>query len=256
MPTSDQPVKQRFAAPVHVVVLAAGRGSRLGAHADEIPKWLLEVGGRTLADRHLEGIALAGEAVASVRAVVGHAGDVVEAALDVAVVRNPEWAELNNWWSLLRALRVLPAEGPVAVINSDLLAEPETVAAFLTACAEAEEDALICVDLERELTDESMKVQLRDGDVLDRIGKVGIDDPAGEYPGLLYARGAALQALRDDLERFVDDPSAANEWYEGAVGRSAAAGTAWRVWPMPTSSWVEIDDHGDLDLAQALAGAR
>jgi hypothetical protein len=37
----------------------------------------------------------------------------------VAVVRNPEFAELNNWWSLLRALRELPDTGPVVVLNAD-----------------------------------------------------------------------------------------------------------------------------------------
>src|SRR3954454_10439576 len=51
--------------PVHVVVLAAGRGTRLGTLGDSTPKWLLRVRERTLADRQLEAIALAAEAVAS-----------------------------------------------------------------------------------------------------------------------------------------------------------------------------------------------
>lgn len=241
---------------MHVVVLAAGRGSRLGTHGDEIPKWLLQVGGRTLADRHLEGVAAAGDAVASVRAVVGHAAEVVADTVDVGLVHNPEYATLNNWWSLLRALRELPEDGPVAVINSDLLIDPEHVAAFLRAAAQGDADAALAVDLARELTDESMKVQLRGGAELERIGKVGIDDPAGEYIGMLFARGPALRALRAALEAFVDDPEATNEWYEGAVGRTAADGAAWRVWPMPTSGWVEIDDDGDLDLAHTMTDAR
>jgi len=246
---------------VHVVVLAAGRGSRLGPLGDDTPKWLLSVGGRTLAERHLDGVREAGAAVASVRVVVGHAADLIHAELldreehAVALVRNPEYAQLNNWWSVLRALRELPEDGPVVVINADLLLDPEHVTAFLAAAAMGPADALLAVDLERELTDESMKVTLRDDGALERIGKVGLDAPVGEFIGVLMARGATLRAFRAVLESFVGHPERANEWYEGAVGRTAADGLAWHVWPMTSSEWVEIDDDDDLDVARAL-GAR
>ena len=243
--------------PVHVVVLAAGRGSRLGALGGETPKWLLPVGGRTLADRQLEGIEQAGSAVASVRVVVGHAATAIEDHLashpaQVAVVPNPEFAELNNWWSLLRALRELPDDGPVVVINADLLVSPEHVASFIEDAAAGRVDGLLAVDLEKRLTDESMKVSLRDDETLDRIGKVDIDSPVGEYIGMLMARGPALRRLRARLEEFTGRDECADEWYEGAVGRTAAAGVAWGVWPMPSGDWVEIDDDADLGLAESL----
>jgi choline kinase len=245
--------------PVHVIVLAAGRGSRLGALGDDTPKWLLEVGGRTLADRHLEGIAAAGDAVASVSVVTGHAAEAIDEELRIRadgarLIWNPEFAELNNWWSLLRALRELPEEGPAAVINADLLVDPEDVAAFLVASASGDADGLLAVDLERRLTDESMKVSRSADGTLERIGKVGLDHPAGEYIGMLMARGPVLGAVREALERFVGHDEAANEWYEGAVGRSAAAGFEWQIWPTPSSDWVEIDDDADYDAAHALTG--
>ena len=250
-----------FLAPVHVVVLAAGRGSRLGALGGETPKWLLDVGGRTLADRQLEGIRGAREAVASVSVVVGHAAHSIEDALererdDVRVVANPEFGELNNWWSLLRALRELPDDGPVLAVNGDLLADPMHVTAFVRAAAAADgADGLLAVDLERRLTDESMKVARAADGVLERIGKVGIDAPVGEFIGMFMARGPVLRALREVLESFVGDDEAANAWYEGAVDRTAAAGIRWHVWPMPSTSWVEIDDDADLDSAHALVEA-
>ena len=246
--------------PVHVVVLAAGRGSRLGALGSDTPKWLLRVGDRTLADRHLEGVARADGAVASVRVVTGHAAEAIDRELarrteTVAVVPNPEFAELNNWWSLLRALRELPDDGPVVVVNADLLADPAHVAAFLADARTGEADGLLAVDLEKVLTDESMKVELGPDETLTRIGKVGIEEPVGEYVGMLMARGPALHAVRARLEEFVGRPEAANEWYEGAVGRTAAEGVAWRVWPMPAGGWVEIDDDADFATAEELARA-
>jgi choline kinase len=245
--------------PLHVVILAAGRGSRL-ADGEARPKWLLETAGRTLAERHLEGIAVAAQsgAVASVRVVTGHVAEAIESFAvghdEIELVANPEYAELNNWWSLLRALRELPDEGPVAVLNADLLVDPRHVADFLFDAAAASAEALICVDLERELTDESMKVGRGEGGVLAGIGKVGIDEAVGEYVGMLMARGPALAAMRAHLEGFVGRPECDDEWYEGAVGRSAAEGTEWRIWPMPSGDWVEIDDDDDLARARTLVG--
>lgn len=245
---------------MHVVVLAAGCGSRLGALGDHTPKWLLRVGDRTLADRQLAAIGRAAAAVASVRVVVGHAAEAIERELagraeDVRVVANPEFAELNNWWSLLRALRELPDDGPVVVLNADLLAEPEHVADFLEDAATGDADGLLAVDLVKQLTDESMKVSLSPGETLVKIAKVGIDEPVGEYVGMLMARGDVLRRLRDVLEGFVGRADAANEWYEGAVGQTAAAGSAWRVWPMAAGAWLEIDDDADLQAAASLAAA-
>lgn len=246
--------------PVHVVVLAAGRGSRLGALGEETPKWLLDVGGRTLADRQLEGIAGAGEAVASTSVVVGHAANAIRHELTgrserVRVIENPEFAELNNWWSLLRALRELPEEGPVLVMNADLLADPAQVKSFVRAAATAGADGLLAVDRERDLTDESMKVSLTPDGTLERIGKNEVEPAVGEYIGMLAARGPLLRALREVLESFVGDADAGNEWYEAAVGRTAAEGLPWHVWAMPSTGWVEIDDDDDLDAANALVAA-
>ena len=247
--------------PLHIVVLAAGRGSRLGAVGDATPKWLLPVGGRTIADRHLAGFAEAGDAVASMSVVTGHAAADIEAALAerdeaVRVIHNPEYAEINNWWSVLRALRELPDDGPVVIVNADLLVDPEVVAGFLRAGAGGNADALLAIDFERNLTDESMKVEQDAEGRLTRIGKVGMDAPVGEYIGMLMARGTALHDFRASLESFVGRDECVNEWYEGAVGRTAAEGTAWDLWAVPSGEWVEIDDDADLLAAEAMAGAR
>ena len=246
---------------LHVVILAAGKGSRLGALAADRPKWLLDVGGSPIAAYQLEAIrdvqARAPQAVASVRVVTGHASAVLEDYLasqnGIELVHNPQYAALNNWFSVLLALRSIDDPGArVAVINSDLYAPASWLAAFLDAAASSEDGGLIAVDVERRLTDESMKVSA-DGSLLEAIGKVGVERPVGEYVGMLMAQGAVLSQFRAVLEGFEDDAARADEWYERGVGLTAADGAPWTVWATPGSGWVEIDDDADHAAAERLA---
>ncbi len=195
------------------------------------------------------------------RVVTGHAAEAVERflaqrpGLGAATLFNPDYAGLNNWWSVLLALRSLPRDARLVLLNGDLLVEPGALARFLRDAATTEAEGLLAVDLDRRVTDESMKVELDDRGALEAIGKVGITRPAGEYVGLLMARGSVLARLRAALEAFVGRPEAANEWYEGAIGRTAREGARWEVWPMPDGRWVEIDDDDDLAAAVELVGA-
>lgn len=257
-----------MAASTHVVVLAAGRGSRLGALGEERPKWLLEVGERTIAERQLEAIAQARQrapgAIASIQVVTGHAAAEIERFLgdrsgeNVSILHNVDYARLNNWYSVLLALRLLGDDprARIVIVNGDLLAEPEWLAGFIAESATTAHESLIGVDLARRLTHESMKVATKESRpaVVREIGKIGVDAAVGEYVGLLMARGSVLAAFRERLEGFVDRPEHADEWYERAVGLSAADGAAWVVRPTPDSDWVEIDDDGDYEAALALVG--
>ena len=263
-------MREMGGAQLHVVILAAGQGRRLGPLAESTPKWLLEVGDSTIADRHLAAMGSrslsngSGPAVSAV-VVTGHAREEIERFLGsrgdhaVRAVHNPEYARLNNWYSLLVGLRSLPCgeHDRVVVLNADLFAEPGWLASFLHACAHTDAESLIAVDVERELTDESMKVAARADaagglQLLSGIGKTGIGDPVGEYVGMLMAGGSVLAHLRRTLEGFVGRGDAADHWYESAVGITALEGAPWSVWASPSGEWVEIDDDADYESAREL----
>lgn len=248
---------------LHVVVLAAGRGSRMRGVGDDTAKWLLQVGRRRIADRQVEAVRSAEQrsGLAGFSVVTGHAAaGVQEFAREqgVGVVHNERYLEANNWFSVLLALDAVPGDGRVVVMNGDLCARPEWLAAFLDAAAETTSDSLMAVDFARTLTDESMKVAAAPGPdgerVLTRIGKVDVPDPVGEYVGLLMFGGSVRKAMTEQLRAFDGFPAHLNEWYEGAVGRTAAAGTTWTLWGTPDSEWFEIDDEQDHAAAVTLLG--
>jgi choline kinase len=246
-----------------VIILAAGRGSRLGRLGADTPKWLLDIGGATIADRQLAGIgAAAGHGpggLGSVRVVTGHASAAIRAFAaarpdhDLRLLHNGDYDRRNNWFSVLLGLRA--ASGPdgrrVAVINGDLCAEPAWIASFLVAAATTPSESLLAVDRARTVTDESMKVAVRpdDASALYAIGKTDVAAPVGEYVGMLMARSAMLARLRSALESFEHIPAAADAWYERAVGATADDGARWQIWDTPDSSWVEIDDESDHHVA-------
>jgi choline kinase len=254
---------------IHLVVLAAGRGRRLGALGDDTPKWLLDVDGETIAERQLEAVRRAAErspgVVGDITVVVGHAARAIERFAAghggepaIALVSNPDYDEINNWYSLLLALRELGDPGDderVVVFNADLLARPDWFARFLLDTASADTETLIAVDTARALTDESMKVSAVNGR-LERIAKVGVAEPVGEYVGMFMARRAARRRLAAALEGYVGSESAIDNWYEHAIGDTAGAGLPWVVWPTPDSEWIEIDDEADYESALAMGGLR
>jgi choline kinase len=251
---------------IDLVVLAAGRGRRLGSVGDATPKWLLEVDGQTIAERQLDAAqAQADDAPAvvdSIHAVVGHAADAcrdfaADSPASIELIENPLYDELNNWYSLLLAIRALDrqrAEQRLVVFNGDLLARRAWFASFLDESAAHDGETLIAVDKERTLTEESMKVSARDDnhDLLERVGKREVDSPVGEYVGMFMVAGSARKSLREKLETYVDSDSAKGHWYEQAIGDTARDRLPWTIWATPDSDWIEIDDESDLMAAREL----
>jgi choline kinase len=253
---------------VHIIVLAAGRGNRLGALGDDTPKWLLPIRDTTVARRQLDAVRLARRRDpnldVSVTVVTGHAADTIDRfavenkEIGVQTIYNTEYLSLNNWYSLLVGLRSLEIQPNACIIvfNADLLAPVEWIAQFVLDCAQTPENSLVAVDLARPLTDEAMKVSVGHvpaspdaGPMLTKIGKEKVDDPVGEYVGMLMAQRSVLAQLRETLESFVGKGDLDNAWYEYAVGTTAAEGAQWRIWPTPDSAWVEIDDDADYSAA-------
>lgn len=99
----------------YAVLLAAGRGTRLGALTESFPKAMLTVGGTPILHRILSGLAAGG--VAEVVIVTGHAAGVLEAAT----------GDGSRWGVRIRYRRQETPEGTaraVALARGDLQGAP------------------------------------------------------------------------------------------------------------------------------------
>jgi MurNAc alpha-1-phosphate uridylyltransferase len=108
------------------MVLAAGRGERMRPLTDSKPKPLLEVGGKSLIERHITKLATAGFK----RVVVNHAylGDQIEAALGdgarwgVEICFSAEIEALETAGGIANAMELIAVDA-FAVVNSDVYSD-------------------------------------------------------------------------------------------------------------------------------------
>jgi choline kinase len=99
------------------LVLAAGRGSRLGPFTADRPKCLVEIGGKSLLERQVAALRAAG--AREVGVVIGWCAKAFQAK-GLPTFENPRWADTTMVESLSAAEEWL-LEGPVLVSYGDIV---------------------------------------------------------------------------------------------------------------------------------------
>jgi mannose-1-phosphate guanylyltransferase len=122
---------------MNAMILAAGRGTRLGALGAAMPKVLIDVGGRPLLAWHVDNLRRAGARRVVVNA--HHHAEQVEAAvrdhdgsLDVVCVREPEL--LGTAGGVRNALEEL-GDGPFLILYGDILVQEPVDGVLAMHCA-------------------------------------------------------------------------------------------------------------------------
>jgi N-acetyl-alpha-D-muramate 1-phosphate uridylyltransferase len=112
---------------MHAMILAAGRGERMGVLTAERPKPLLEVGGRTLIERHLDALARAGVSVVVINLAFG--GDLIRRALgdgtrwSLRILYSDEGqAALETGGGIIQALPLL-GRAPFLLVSADVVTD-------------------------------------------------------------------------------------------------------------------------------------
>jgi len=231
------------------VILAAGQGTRIRSIHGERPKCLIAVGDRTILDRQLEALFMAG--VREVAIVVGYEKDQIidhlrarlrDVGPKVHFIENPAFALTNNIYSLWLAREWLSDQSFIC-LNADVIFDPQILLSAMQSAAP------ISMIVDHEWRDETMKVVICDGRVVRMSKKITRDQFNGTYIGItkFHAR------LRDRLFRKMEDIIDAgrlNEFFNVAVQELADEGVNVGFTTTSGLAWAEIDDPLDLTFAQ------
>jgi CDP-glycerol glycerophosphotransferase len=229
-------------APVQVVILAAGMGTRLGR---KLPKPLtLLRDGRTIQRRQIDALREALGPDVDVTVVVGYrAKQVMRHSSDVRFVYNPDFANTNTSKSLLRALSC-SREGGVLWLNGDVVFDPavlEHVLSFVRA-----DQSFVCVDTST-VGEEEVKYTLDSDGCIRELSKTVVGG-LGEAVGINYVSAADKAALLEHLALCGDQ-----DYFERGIQTAIQErGLSFR--PVDISAWsaVEVDFECDLERANAM----
>ena len=233
-----------------VIILAAGRGSRLGERTKDRPKCMCTLCGRTLLDRCLETLEQAGVPRSDIGIVTGYRSDMFQAA-GVTYFHNADWEKTNMFRSLTMAREWLERETCI-VCYSDIVFAPEAVhllansAAPLVITSYSGYWDLWKLRMENPLEDlETFQV-----DENGRLLEIGLksdsaDDIQGQFMGLLRftpgSWGWVEETIRHPLPKTVDKLDMTT-LLQGMLQLGYAIQT------IPTSAlWLECDSEQDIE---------
>ena len=241
--------RPRAAGPSRAIILAAGRGSRLGTGR---PKCLSRVGGRPLVEHQLDALEAVG--VEQVDMVVGFEQEQIRELVGdrARYVVNERYAETNSLYSFLCAAERGPDD--VFVLNADVLFDERVLWRLLDAGPDA-----IAYDSTSGGDAEEMKIDHFDGELVEMRKDLEDHRSRGENLGVLRLSRASVALARSVARELVWGRGALNDWLASAVNRVAEHRCIDCV-DVAGLPWTEIDFPEDLAAARdkvwpAIAGA-
>ncbi|HQF53971.1 MAG TPA: phosphocholine cytidylyltransferase family protein [Fibrobacteria bacterium] len=228
------------------ILLAAGRGSRMGERTRDLPKCLAPLAGKTLLQWQTEALLQAG--FDDIVVARGYKSETVQGRF--ATLENPRWAETNMVRTLQCAAEHLRS-GPCLVSYTDIVYHPD----HLRALARCREDLAIAYDarwkelwsarFEDPLSDAETFLQ-KDG-ILETIGGKTSDenDIQGQYMGLLLFRPAGWNLAERKLDAL---GSSADKLDMTSLLRHLLAEGAKIGTVEVSGKWCEADNQDDLAL--------
>jgi choline kinase len=239
------------------VILAAGRGSRLGALTDHRPKCLVPLAGQPLLAWQRDALIAGGADETAI--VVGYQADLLS-RLGMPTFHAPRWDQTNMVVSLCAAAPWLRTE-PCVVSYGDIVFEPAAVRALVAARG----DLAITYDprwhelwsrrFDDPLEDAETFVLADNGSVA-RIGgrAADVEEIEGQYMGLLRFTPASWAAVEATLDRLSARQRDRLDM-TGLLQLLIYAGH--RVEAVPyRGGWGEVDHESDLEVCESLVAQR
>lgn len=234
------------------IILAAGRGSRLGDLTSDRPKCLIEICGRSLIHYQVSALRLAG--ISHIYVVAGYRSSQL-ASPDYSLIINEDWRDSNMVSSLLCGEHLLESES-VVVSYSDIIYAPAVIESLI----QNPNDITVAYDphwilLWRERMDDPLQdaetFQIDPNGYITEIGNrpSGLEQIAGQYMGLIHIRPRGWKALSRTLMRQSSATRAQIQMTK--LLQLCVLESECQVSSIPNDfPWCEIDTPNDLRVAE------
>jgi choline kinase len=239
---------------MRAIILAAGRGMRLQQSAgDQLPKCLLQFGGRTLLERHLLLSRKAG--VEEVVLALGFRRDLVEAELDrmdwkprPEIVVNDGF-ELGSVLTVHTAAESMTRGGDVLLMDADVLYHEGIMMALV---AGQKPINRLLIDRDFEQGDEPVKVCVREGVPVELRKQIAAGlqyDTIGESVGFFRLDAAASRRFAILVAGYVNSGRSNMPHEEAVRDLLLERSQIFDIADVTGLPWIEIDFPNDVTRA-------
>ena len=247
--------------PIRTLILAAGRGRRLGGDDDQPPKILLRFGGESLLARHLrmlERVVTTQNGAGRVGIVVGYRRDMIDAELDrigrrnmVDLIDNPDWRQ-GSVVSLDCGRALLDGTAPVLLMDGDVIYDHRLLERLLAGASAG----TLLLDRDIEPGDEPVKICVAGTQrIVDFAKRPAVAyDWHGESVGFFRFAPALAVRLAAAARALVSAGDGMTEYEEPirSLIRADGAGDEFGFEDVTGMPWTEIDFMDDVAKANAL----
>lgn len=229
---------------MQAIIMAAGKGSRLGALTEGKPKSFVEIKGKRLIEYNLQLLRQFG--VDDIIIVTGYRCEDFEELTrdmqDVRCIYNPFYETMNVLGSFFMGMGVL--QDDFIYLHADTLCEPAIFEKMLHTKA----DVVLPVEYGK-CDEEAMKVRSENGKIVQLTKQMPVEAAEGEFIGIAFFRKGVIPTLQEKVKRLMKEKEF-SEYFERAIQRLIDE-EEFQIEALPTDGafWVEIDFVEDYERA-------
>lgn len=229
---------------MQAIIMAAGKGSRLGALTEGNPKSFVEIKGKKLIEYNLDLLRHYG--MDEVIIVTGYRSEAFENLTrdmkNVRLIYNPFYEMVNVLGSFYMGMDALHDD--FLYLHADTLCEPMIFEKLM------EEKADVILPVEYKVCDEeAMKVRSENGKIVEINKQMLLDAAEGEFIGIAGFKKKVLPALKEKTRQLMKEKEF-SAYFESAIQRLIEE-EDFQIEAVSTEGafWAEIDFPEDYEKA-------